>query len=70
MNTQWIIGIIIIPLLELIRTYFNALFNRHSFMILQTFIQHLLGKASAPGGNITVWIIFAPSVAPRTLWQM
>ena len=42
-NTQWIIGIIIIPLLELIRTYFSAL-------IQQAFIHDFTNIYSAPAG--------------------
>ena len=43
MNTQWIIGIIIIPLLELITTYFSAL-------IQQAFIHNFTNIYSAPAG--------------------
>ena len=42
-NTQWIIGIIIIPLLELIRTYFSAL-------IQQAFIHDFTNIYSPPAG--------------------
>ena len=42
-NTQWIIGIIIIPLLELIRTYFSAL-------IQQAFIHDFTDIYSPPAG--------------------